>query len=110
MQSVTMLLRPGHVICYRCQTISSLHASGKGENCVDSAGTHLRWEIRRYKGMRMMLRSGLPIVAMAAALISLAQMIGCERAPKTPPTPAPRDPVRVLATVYPMADVVRTIG
>src|SRR5947207_8713947 len=101
MQSVTMLLRPGHVICYRCQTISSLHASSKGENSLDSAGTHLRQGIRRYKGMRMMLRSGLPIAGIVSALISLGQMTGCDRAPKTPATPAPRDPVRVLATVYP---------
>jgi ABC-type Zn uptake system ZnuABC Zn-binding protein ZnuA len=50
---------------------------------------------------------GLAVSWVAAAL---AVLCGCDRGSNTSSTPVPREPLRVVATVYPLADVARLVG
>src|SRR5438067_13318639 len=45
-------------------------------------------------------------------LILLVGMVvgACDHAPQSAPTPAPHEPLSVLATAYPLADIVRRVG
>jgi len=49
-------------------------------------------------------------IANLLALIPLIMAAGCDRAPATPKTPPPREPLNVITTAYPLGDVTRRVG